>query len=222
MKTPPENHDATPPDWMRWLDGEMPAAERAAFEHRLESDPALRAEAESARHLSQLLKNELPAELEVPHADFFNSQIQVRLAQMEAEERRAAPAPRASWLEWLRSPWLFGTAAAAALAILLLPRAGDRPTPASPSDTLVMSTYAPNPKVLVSAFHSDEAEATVLLLEGLEDLPADRKIVGWNLQSADAEGGLAGTALRGLSGQVEVVVTRDAQNNTPRLWTPGG
>ena len=219
MKTPPENHDLPPPDWMRWLDTEMPDAERAAFEQQLQGDPALRAEIESARQLSALLKQELPAELPVPHADFFNSQIQVRIAQMEAEERAAAPAPRtASWIDWLRSPWLFGAAATALLALLLLPRLQP---PASASDTLVMSTYAPNPQIVVNAFHSDAADATVLMLEGLEELPADRKIVGLNLQSSGAESGLTGTALRGVTGEVEVVVLRDARNN-PRLWTPRG
>ncbi len=217
MKTPPENHAATPPDWMRWLDQEMPAAERAAFEQRLQSDPALRAEVDSARQLSEMLKNGLPAEMPVPHADFFNSQIQVRLAQMDLDEQRATPASRrGTWLEWLRSPWLFGAAAAAAIAVLLL---ADRGSPPSASDTLVMSTYAPNPKVMVNAYHSDEADATVLMLDGLDELPADRKIVGWNLQSGDADSGLAGTALRGASGEVEVVVMRDARNN-PLLWTP--
>ncbi len=219
MKTPPENHNAAPPDWMRWLDGEMPAAERAAFEQQLEADPALRAEADAAGRLSEMLKAGLPAEMPVPHADFFNSQVQVRLAQIEADERRAAPASRAaSWTAWLRSPWLFGAAAAAALVtVLLLPRGDQRGFPLG--GTLVMSTYAPNPKVVVNTFHSSEAGATVLMLEGLEELPANRKIVGWNLQSSDADDGLAGTALRGDSGQVEVVVMRDAHNN-PFLWAP--
>lgn len=217
MKTPPENHDRTPPDWMRWLDAEMPAAERAAFEQRLETDPALRAETESARQLSQLLKQGLPAEMPVPHADFFNSQIQVRLAQMEADERRAAPAPRASWIEWLRSPWLFGATAAALLAVLLLPRAESPAT--SARDTLVTSIYAPNPSIVVSSFHSEEADATVVMLEGLEELPADRKIVGLNLQSGTAAPGASGTALRGVSGEIEVVVLREVGHN-PRLWSP--
>lgn len=216
MKTPPENHDLPPPDWMRWLDQEMTTEERAAFEAQCQTDPALRSELESARQLSALLKQELPAELPVPHADFFNSQIQVRIAQMEAEERATARTPRASWLDWLRSPWLFGAAATALIALLLLPR---QDPVGSANDTLVMSTYAPNPQIVVNAFHSDEADATVLMLEGLEELPADRKIVGLNLQSSEAESGLAGTALRGLSGEVEVVVLRDARNN-PRLWTP--
>lgn len=216
MKTPHENEDATPPDWMRWLDGEMPAEERTAYEQTLASDPGLCAEVDSARHLSQLLKQELPVEMEIPHADFFNSQIQVRLAQMDQAERRTTPTAKSGWLEWLRTPWLMG-AAAAVVAILMLRT--DGPKASSQSDTLVMSTYAPNPGVVVNAFHSAEAEATVLMLEGLEELPADRKVVGWHLDSGRADPASASTVFSGPSGRVEVVVMRDAQNQ-PRLWVP--
>ena len=215
MKTTPENQDATPPDWMRWLDGEMPAAERTAFERELAGDPELQAEVESARHLSAMLKQELPAEMSIPHADFFNSQIQVRLSQIEAEERRSAPVAASPWLGWLRTPWLIG---AAAVVVALLAVWQDR-APNSESNTLVMSTYAPNPKVVVNAFHSEAAEATVLMLEGLEELPANRKVVGWHLDSGLTDPASMSTVFSGPSGEVEVVMTRDAQNQ-PRLWVP--
>jgi hypothetical protein len=42
-------------------------------------------EAQELRALSDRHSPHLPAEMNVPHADFFNSQIQVRIAQMEAE-----------------------------------------------------------------------------------------------------------------------------------------
>jgi hypothetical protein len=217
MKTPNENHESPAPDWMRWLDGEMPAADRAAFEQRLAADPGLQSEVDSARHLSHLLKKGLPAEMEVPHGDFFNSQIQVRLAQMDLQESRDVPSPaRASWIGWLRMPWLIG-AAAAVITVLLLRH--DSGTGVSSSDTLVMSTYAPNPKVVVSAFHSDAAEATVLMLEGLEELPPERKVVGLRLQSGGPDAESLTTAFRGESGQIEVVMTRDARNQ-PKLWVP--
>lgn len=215
MKTTPENQDATPPDWMRWLDGEMPAAERAAFEQEMAADPTLRAEVESARHLSAMLKQELPAEMAVPHADFFNSQIQVRLAQIEAGELRSAPRAASPLLGWFRMPWLVG-AAAVLVALLLVRPVG---VTESASDTLVKSTYAPNPKVVVNAFHSEAAGATVLMLEGLEELPADRKVVGWHLDSGRTDPASMSTVFSGPSGEVEVVMTRDAQNQ-PRLWVP--
>ena len=203
---------------MRWLDGEMPASERTAFEQQLAADPALRREVEAARQLSSLLSRELPREMPVPHADFFNSQIQVRLSQMEADERRAtAPAPRrATWSFWLKSPWLVG-AAAAAITMLLL----RLDPPSTASSTVVTSTYAPNPNVVVNAFHSDEADATVLMLEGLEELPADRKIVGWHLQNSQTDAATLSTTFLGVNGEVQAVMTRDARNQ-PRLWIPRG
>lgn len=216
MKKSHENNEVTP-DWMRWLDGEMPATERSAFEELLQKDPDAQAELDAAQHLSQLIKQELPASLTMPHADFFNSQIQVRLAQEDAaDQRTSARAAKANWLAWLKTPWLVGAAAAAVVAIVFL----KQPQPiTSSADTLVMSTYAPNPNVVVTAFHSDEADATVLVLEGLDELPADRKVVGWNLGNGELDPAFATTTFRGASGQVEVVMTRDAQNQ-PRLWSP--
>lgn len=216
MKKPHE-HTETPPDWMRWLDGEMPELERAAFEQQLENDPSAQAELASTQHLSQLIKQELPASLTIPHADFFNSQIQVRLAQEDAADQRSSTrTTKSGWLSWLKMPWLLSSAAAAVIAIALL-KPGT-PT-SSMADTLVMSTYAPNPNVVVSAFHSDEADATVLMLDGLDELPADRKVVGWNLNSGQPDPAFATTTFRSTTGQIEVVLTRDAQNQ-PRLLIP--
>jgi len=216
MRKPHENNDATP-DWMRWLDGEMPATERTAFEQHLETDATVQSELEAARQLSLLIKQELPAQMAIPHADFFNSQIQVRLAQEDAADRRAsASEAKAGWLHWLKMPWLVGAAAAVVVAIAVLKPSGQA---ISMADTLVMSTYAPNPNVVVSAFHSSEADATVLMLEGLDELPADRKVVGFHLKSGELDPAFATTTFRGASGQVEVVMTRDAQNQ-PLLWSP--
>ena len=115
MKTPfEENHDL-----IRWLDGEMSPAERAAFEATLQNDPQLAAEAAEMQKLSLSLKEHLPAELPVPHADFFNSQIQVRIAQLELDDARAASqrgeGAIARFMQWLRTPWFFGAAATALL-----------------------------------------------------------------------------------------------------------
>jgi anti-sigma factor RsiW len=91
MKPPSEDHDL-----IRWLDGEMNDAERASFEARLKSDPMLAKEAEELRALSAGIQAHLPAEMKVPHADFFNSQIQVRIAQMDLDESRQKQAGNTS------------------------------------------------------------------------------------------------------------------------------
>lgn len=210
MKTPPEDHDL-----LRWLDGEMSAAEKAAFESRLTTDPALKAEAEMMQHLSADLRAHLPAEMPVPYADFFNSQIQVRLAQ-EENQQLSAPAAE-DWFGWLRKPWLTPAFAAAAIAMAALTM-WQNGAPSEGADSLVHSIYVPNSAVQARSFHSDEAQATVLMLDGLEEMPADRKIVGFNIGRSEVDEAVAATTLFGADGKAVAVMAKDARNQ-PLLLT---
>ena len=204
MKTPSEDHDL-----IRWLDGEMNAEERASFTARLDADPALKAEAEFMQRMSADLRSALPAEMPVPYGDFFNSQIQARISQ----EPRDLPEPqRASWLDWFRIPG-FSTIAAVTAAVVI---AGVMIMRQSPSgDSVVLSSYAPNQNVQVNAYYSSDAQATVLMLNGLEDLPADRKVVGYHIERSETDQEVAATTLYGDRGEI-VVVAKDARNQ-PRL-----
>lgn len=205
MKTPSdENHDL-----IRWLDGEMTAAERRAFEATLQNDPELAAEAESMRRLSESLKAHLPAEMPVPHADFFNSQIQVRIAQMElddAREREKAAASTTNWLSWLRMPWLAGAAAAAfAIAGLVWTQNS------SSGRSTILSTYTPNPSVKAQVIENTEAGATVILLEGLAPIPAEKKVAGFQVHHAESDAEVATTTLFDENGSVIAVVSKNAK-----------
>jgi anti-sigma-K factor RskA len=210
MKTPTEDHDL-----LRWLDGEMSAAEKAAFESRLAADPALKAEAELMQRLSADLRTHLPAEMPVPYADFFNSQIQVRLAQDE-NQQLSAPAAE-GWFGWLRKPWLTPAFAAAAIAMAALTM-WQNGAPSEGTDSLVNSIYVPNSAVKARSFHSDEAQATVLMLDGLEEMPADRKIVGFNIDRSEVDEAVAATTLFGTDGKAVAVMAKDARNQ-PLLLT---
>lgn len=210
MKTPTEDHDL-----LRWLDGEMSAAEKAAFEARLAADPALKAEAELMQRLSADLRAHLPAEMPVPYADFFNSQIQVRLAQDENQQMNAEGGE--GWFSWLRLPWLAPTLAAAALAMAAL-MTWQKNIPSTGTASLVNSIYVPNAAVQARSFHSTEAQATVLILDGLDEMPADRKIVGFNITRSEVDDAVAATTLFGTDGKAVAVMAKDARNQ-PLLLT---
>lgn len=210
MKPPSESHDL-----IRWLDGEITEAEHASFEERLKHDSVLAREARELRSLSQGIRAHLPAEMPVPHADFFNSQIQVRIAQMERTESRGRVGSAFSWLDWLRQPWL-ATAGVAALAVLgfFLLRTGDSES----GQSLILSSYTPNTQVHARTFHDDSAQATVLMLDGLDDVPADRKISGFNVHRSEMEPKLAATTLLDVKGSRLLMISRDAAGN-PQFWT---
>lgn len=204
MKAPSEeNHDL-----IRWIDGEMTAEESRAFVAAMQEDPQLAAEAESLRRLSERLKAHLPVEMPVPHSDFFHSQIQVRIAQMEGEEarEREKAAATAGWLSWLRMPWLAGAAAAAfAIAGLVWTQNG-----ASGRST-ILSTYTPDSSVKAQVIENTEAGAIVLMLEGLAPIPAGKKVAGFKVHHAESDAEVATTTLFDANGSVIAVVSKNAK-----------
>src|SRR5688572_714459 len=117
MNPPPDDDQLL----ARWLDNELSAEERTRFEAMLAADPALREEAESMKKLGDAIRSNVTFEREVPHADFFNSQIQEAIsADQRAQARSKARPTGVSWLDWFRTPWAFAAAAAAiALGIFL-------------------------------------------------------------------------------------------------------
>ena len=189
MKTHPSHPNESLPEWMLWLDDAMTPEQKTSFEARLQADPELQAEIAAYQQISHSIKHALPREIPVPHPELFNSQIQVRIDQESQRSSRAKSAQRA----WYQSPWISAAAVAAALAILLL---GPDHSPNVGRESIVTSTYTPDPNVTVSALYSDEAEAVVLILDGLSELPADRNLVG-SAHPTRPAGSQAGTALYG-------------------------
>jgi hypothetical protein len=213
MKPPSDNHDLS-----RWLDGEMNDTEHAALEEQLKLDPVLAKEAKELRALSATLRSHLPAEMKMPHADFFNSQIQVRIAQMEAEETRLKQPTSTGWrnlLQWLRQPWL---AAASALALAVFSFVLFRPASGDPTTSTILSSYTPNTQVRAHTFHDEAASATVLMLDGLDAVPAEKKISGISVQRSEIEPEFASTTLYDATGTQLLMISRD-NAGTPMIWT---
>lgn len=209
MKPPSDNHDL-----IRWLDGEMNEVERALFEGLLAQDPALNKEAMEMKALSDGIRSHLPKEMEVPYADFFNSQIQVRIAQIDAESAgQKSPLSVGAVLQWFRRPW-FAVAGAAAMGVAsfmtLAPASADH-------NSRILSSYTPNAHVQARTFHDDAAQATVLMLDGLDEVPADRKVSGLNVHRSETDPEIAATSLYDAAGVRLLTVSRDAAGN-PLFW----
>ncbi len=211
MKTPPDENQL-----VRYLDDEMDLAEKNTFEASLAADAELRAEIESMSRLGAVLRSAMPDGRDVPHPDFFNSQIQVRLAEEKQAHVREfhAPAQVGGWLGWMRTPW-FAAAATAVIAVVAFGFWQDRHS-APTGLSVVLSTYAPNPSVHAHSFHSGEAQATVLMLDGLASVPPDRQIVGQQVHHSDMDRQVATTPLFSDEGRVLLVRAVDGRNQ-PRL-----
>ena len=197
----------------RWLDGEMNAAETSAFEARLRLDPSLRAEAGLMRQLCADVKTHFPKVEDVSHPEFFNSQILERIGELERADIRQQE-KRAPWLAWLHRPWL--AVAGAAAVIILVAQVMFGPDTQSDNSTTVQSTYAPNVNIQPRTYHSNDANATVLELDGLEDIPADSKVVGYRVHHSNTDPMVARTTLYSEHGEVLQVLAMN-EDSQPHM-----
>ena len=208
MKTP-ENNDPL----HRWLDGELTPAERTAFEAEMQRDPALKTEADMMQRIGESLRSHVSMEMPVPNGDFFNSQIMDSIAQLQRAEERAKPSSKSTFqlLNFLIKPWLLVPAAALVMAgFFALQSAGGQ-------TTQIVNLYAPDPKVKAQISFSTEAGATVMMLEGLEPMPADKPIAGYNVHHSETDAEMATTTLFGQDGGVLLVMAKDSLDQ-PRMF----
>ena len=159
----------------RWSDGELDDATRTA----IEADPALRAlleqEKSSARGLGDLIRREYPAVRDVAGPELFMHQLEHRLDQLgQAVEPAASPTAAARG----GSPfgmWLAVAAAVVAMAIAVRPlfTGGVQPPPTVaavaplPPEPL-LATYAPDASLDISARYDENADAVVIVVDGLK------------------------------------------------------
>jgi hypothetical protein len=123
-------------------------------------------------------RKELDSGETIPYSDFFNHQLSNRI-----KEEEEAPAPTAAEREALAESmfprFMFfkkfaafaAITVAAVFAILFFINI-------KVGGSEIVSTYTPDPSLEAKTFYSDEADATVLLIEGLEEIPAQREVSG--------------------------------------------
>jgi hypothetical protein len=213
MNPPPDDDQLL----ARWLDNELSAEERTRFEAMLAADPALREEAQSMKRLGDAIRSNVTFEREVPHANFFNSQIQETIAaDQRAQARSKAKPTGASWLDWFRTPWAIAGAAAAIVLGIFLLRGGEA------ARTEILSLYAPSTGVQAAVSYNDDAQATVLMLTGLEVIPADRDVAGITVHHSETDPQVATTTLYDEDGSVLLVMATDGTGKPRTLGADRG
>ena len=197
MKTPDPNERLH-----RFIDDAMNDAERDAFAAELNVNPALADEAAKLKLVSGMIRDHVAVERPIPNADFFNSQIQERIAaEQRATNRTQERRSGAAWLGWFFQPWaLAGAAAAVALGIFMF---SQHP----PSlKTEVVHTYTPDPSVRASSIYNSGADATVLTLDGLAVMPDDHEITALRVHHSESDPELAATTFYDAAGNVLLVL----------------
>ena len=167
----------------RWIDGEL---DDEAVADLLSAHPDLVEEKNRALELGDLLHRELAPEreAEVPYADFFSHRVRQRILDGEQDEEDAQASERATLRDEAEYLPLFTRlrhAAGLAFVVMLvgiLTYAWFSPSTTPPFGSEVVSTYAPDPSVTATTRYDSEAEATVIELEGLAEIPVAQSIAG--------------------------------------------
>ena len=159
----------------RWIDGELDESE---VEDLLAAHPELREAREAALETGRLLRKELETGDRIPFPDFFNRQVQRHIEDEQAlEERKKAYAeiPEANFFSWFN---FSRNLAGAALLVLIGVFIGKAFFDSRRLGSEIVYTYAPDPSVTATMDYNADANATVLLLDGLSAIPAAREITG--------------------------------------------
>ena len=121
----------------------------------------------------------------------------------------ATPAPGGGIISWFRSPFTLASAAAVILLGLFTLSQLPGGASSSPDHTSVASTYTPDKDIEASHFYSTEADATVILLDGLAAMPDSTELNGQNIVSAEPG---SPNQLYNDASQLAFVVLRGADN----------
>lgn len=162
----------------RWIDNAPGAIPPENMDPR--EAARLRADAEA---VAALLRKHVPASVEPPYPEFFNSQIlkHVREAQPAATSARTDRGSR-SWfqqvLSWLSDHPGFALAATAGVVTLALTATQWERGGAAEEGTRVVSVFSPEPNATARIQESSHHGAVIISIDGLEAFPDDRLVVG--------------------------------------------
>ena len=161
---------ASEEQWNRWIDGDLPADEAEAVAAMMAEDPESQdGDLAFFARLSGDLKATMPANRTPPFADFFNSQLQKRLWDLDypdPEEKRS----RWQMPSWLQLSWAAPLGAAAAV-VIGLSQIGLFSDQAAAQGSQIVSAYTPDDTVQAETTFNADANAMVIRLKGIEPLP---------------------------------------------------
>ena len=175
MKMKPDENTLT-----QWMDGELEGDELQRVEKWAQEHPELLAEREAIQSLSSNLREHIADSVEPPYPDFFNQRILRTIEEDRITKASPSSASPWKWLQWLSAPLAAG---AMAICFYVGTQVNQSPTNTENPVAIVKiapdsTIYTPDGTVRSAMFKTSDAEATVIVLEGLDDLPDELEMAG--------------------------------------------
>lgn len=169
-----------------WMDGELDGDELARVEAWARDHPELLAERDAVLAMRGHIRENIPASVEPPYPDFFNQRIMHRiddeLARASADRHSGENGNIWQLFSGKLYRWLAFPAATAVMVLCfylgtLTKDGSGQPAAQTIALTAAPTIYTPDGDVRAAMFSSEEAGATVIVLEGLEDIPDDLEML---------------------------------------------
>jgi hypothetical protein len=170
MKTKPDETALT-----LWMDGELEGDELQRVEAWVQLHPEILAERDAVQAMRATIKQHIPGSIEPPYPDFFNQHVLRHIDDEVMSSAGVSPRSKTGFWRWLAMPIAAG---AMAVCFYMGTQMGETPEVSSPVVAEVTSVYTPDGNVSANMFKSTDAGATVIVLEGLEDIPDELDMVG--------------------------------------------
>ncbi|MGJ8675942.1 MAG: anti-sigma factor family protein [Akkermansiaceae bacterium] len=159
-----------------WMDGELKGDELKYVELWVQEHPEILAERDAVQAMNQQISTHLPNSIEPPYPEFFNQQVLRQINQDNLDSQTTETKQKASFWQWFAAPM-----AAAGMAACFFLGTQIKSSPEYNQSGKVAqysSVYTPDGSVHADMFNSDEEGITVIVLEGLQDIPDELNIVG--------------------------------------------
>ena len=158
-----------------WADGKLSGPELAAFEKELERHPEAAADKSAVQKLGRLLRENGNAP-KLTNADFFNLQIQQRIAADRPRER--AREKTSGWFWSLPRLLIAGATCLLIAGVMfktLIPT-GSTVSETDPYFAQVVESWTSEPGVSANTVYNPKDNVTVLWLDGLDYIPASYEL----------------------------------------------
>ena len=158
-----------------WADGKLSGPELAAFEKEVAQHPDAMRDRRAAQQLGKLLR-ENPTVPALTNEDFFNLQIQQRIAADRPREKRGGSGAGWFWslprLVWAGAA---GLLIAGVMFKTLIPT-GPTLSETDPYFAQVVESWTSEPGVSANTVYNSKDNVTVLWLDGLDYIPASYEL----------------------------------------------
>ena len=179
-----------PAELTLWMDGELDGDDLARVESWAKDHPEYLAERAAVKAMQSEIRASIPASVEPPYPDFFNQRI---LRAIDDDGSHASDRKASAGLTTIASKfgkWLALPAAAAVMVVCFYmgTQVSQVAEPLAPvvKVSAKPAIYMPDGNVRANIVSPEDNGATVIVLEGLEDIPDDFEIVGEPYRSRDA------------------------------------